>query len=89
VEIHWQPVKLEGGDGRALLQIEWREQGGPPVAAPGQRGFGSKLIEGSIRAELGGSARLLFEPAGLGCDMLIPLENATLEIERGPGAGHE
>jgi len=89
VEIHWQPVKLEGSDGRALLQIEWREQGGPPVAAPGRRGFGSKLIEGSIKAELGGSARLVFEPTGLGCDMLIPLETATLEIERGPGAGNE
>src|SRR6185437_737726 len=37
VEIHWQPVTLEGSDGRALLQIEWREQGGPPVAAPGRR----------------------------------------------------
>src|ERR1041384_2118120 len=29
VEIHWQPVKLEGSDGRALLQIEWRGRGGP------------------------------------------------------------
>jgi two-component sensor histidine kinase len=74
---------------RALLQIEWREQGGPPVALPGQRRFGSKLIESSVRAELGGSARLVFEPVGLSCDMLIPLETAALEIERGPGAGHE
>ena len=83
VEIRWQPVRLEGGDGRGLLQIEWLEEGGPPVAEPQQRGFGSKLIEGSVMAELGGSARLLFAPQGLRCEMSIPLETATGEIERG------
>jgi len=80
VEIRWLPVRLEGGDGRALLQIDWLEQGGPPVSEPRERGFGSKLIEGSIAAELGGSARLIFAPEGLRCEMLIPLERATREI---------
>jgi PAS domain S-box-containing protein len=83
VEIRWQPVRLEGGDGRGLLQIEWREEGGPPVEEPQQRGFGTKLIEGSVMAELGGSARLLFAPQGLRCEISIPLETATGEIERG------
>src|SRR4029077_20213121 len=39
IEIHGQPVR----DARPLLQIDWSEQGGPPVAEPKQRGFGSKL----------------------------------------------
>jgi len=89
IEIRWRPVRLQGGDGRALLQIDWLEEGGPPVAEPNQRGFGSKLIEGSVKAELGGSARLTFAPEGLRCEMLIPLEAATLELRSGQGRGHD
>jgi PAS domain S-box-containing protein len=85
IEIRWQPVRPESGDERAALQIEWQEQGGPAVAEPQQRGFGSKLIEGSVAAELGGSARLLFAPEGLRCEMRIPLEAATGETDRGRG----
>ena len=77
MEICWQPVPAEAG-GRAQLRIDWIERDGPPVAAPQRRGFGSKLIEGSIAAELGGSVRLVFEPAGLRCEIVIPLEAATI-----------
>jgi hypothetical protein len=35
------------------------------------------LIEGSIAAEVGGSASLVFEPAGLRCEIVIPLEAVT------------
>ena len=76
IEIHWQPVRAENG--RPMLRIEWIEQGGPSVAEPEQRGFGSKLIEGSIAAELGGTARLGFEAQGLRCEIVIPLETATV-----------
>src|SRR3712207_7426264 len=30
------------------LQIEWREHGGPPAAAPGRRGFGLRMIERAL-----------------------------------------
>jgi len=89
IEIRWQPTRLEGGDGRGLLQIEWLEQGGPAVEEPQQRGFGSKLIEGGVAAELGGSARLLFAPEGLRCEILIPLEAATVDVDRRRGAAQE
>jgi PAS domain S-box-containing protein len=82
IEIRWQ-VRDDDGS-RPLLRIEWVEQGGPAVAEPQQRGFGSKLIEGSIAAELGGSARLAFKPAGLRCEIVIPLHAAILDIDRGP-----
>lgn len=67
---------LSGDAGRVLirwsvegdeLRLEWKEQGGPPVAVPNGRGFGSRLIERGLNADLGGSARLLFEPDGLRC----------------------
>jgi PAS domain S-box-containing protein len=75
VEIRWQTAP--GDSGRPMLRIEWIEQGGPAVVEPERRGFGSKLIEGSIAAEVGGSASLVFEPAGLRCEIVIPLEAVT------------
>jgi PAS domain S-box-containing protein len=77
IEIHWRPGRTENG--RPALRLDWLEQGGPPVAQPKQRGFGSKLIEGSIAAELGGKARLIFEPQGLHCEIVIPLETAVVD----------
>jgi len=74
IEITWQTVEA---DGRRQLRIDWVEQGGPPVVEPAQRSFGSKLIEGSIAAELGGSAKLHFAPAGLRCEIVVPLEAAA------------
>ena len=65
VEIAWRPAEQ---DGRAWLHIDWIEQDGPPVSPPQRRGFGSRLIEGSIAAELGGGARLDYAPEGLRCD---------------------
>jgi len=83
VEIRWRPVEPRDGGG-TLLQIDWVEEGGPPVSEPQQRGFGSTLIEGSIAAELGGSARLSFARQGLRCEMLMPLEGVTVDIRRNP-----
>ena len=64
-----------------LLRIEWRERGGPTVTPPERRGFGSRFIEGSVAAELQGTARLDFDPAGVRCIMEIPLEAATAGLD--------
>lgn len=53
--------------------IEWREEGGPKVIEPNTRGFGSKLIERGAMRELGGIAKLFFNPSGLECHMIIPM----------------
>jgi PAS domain S-box-containing protein len=49
------------------LTLTWKESGGPAVAEPERRGFGSRLIEQGVDADLGGGARLAFEPDGLKC----------------------
>jgi PAS domain S-box-containing protein len=85
VEIRWQP-QCDSGAGGTQLCIDWVERGGPPPAAPDKRGFGSRLIEGGVATELGGSACLTFAPEGLRCELLIPLEQATREPVRRPGA---
>jgi PAS domain S-box-containing protein len=83
IEIHWRPVRADHK--RPVLRIDWLEHGGPPVANPEQRGFGSKLIQGSIAAELGGTARLAFEPRGLRCEIAVPMENAVVDFRARPG----
>ena len=47
------------------LRLIWTEAGGPPVTAPVQRGFGSRLIERSTRDQLGGEATVDFLPRGV------------------------
>ena len=56
------------------LAFGWKELGGPPVVQPSGRGFGSRLIERGLAADLGGTARLLFEPDGLRCTIEASLE---------------
>ena len=57
---------LWGVDGDRL-RLVWKESDGPAVAAPPSRGFGSRLIERGLSADLGGNARMMFEPDGLRC----------------------
>lgn len=56
---------------KGQLLLEWQERGGPPVAAPQRRGFGSALIERSLRAE-GGGAEAEFAPEGLTWRLRLP-----------------
>ena len=60
----------------------WREQDGPAVAAPKQPGFGSRLIERSLAAQLGARVKLDYAPTGLVCTIDAPL-SAFRESERG------
>jgi CheY-like chemotaxis protein len=64
-----------GDDGS--LEINWRESGGPPVAEPTRRGFGSTIIERTIPHELGGSASLVYPKDGLRAMFLIPSDHVS------------
>jgi light-regulated signal transduction histidine kinase (bacteriophytochrome) len=66
VSVSWR--FLEDG----ALSLSWRESGGPPVAAPNRRGFGSTIIERSMPFELQGQASLRYERTGLEADFTIP-----------------
>ena len=58
------------------LRLTWVESGGPPVSPPDRQGFGSRLIERGLRAGLGGSASMRYEPQGLTCAMEVKLPKA-------------
>ena len=72
VDVTWRVVV--GPDDARRLVLEWRESGGPPVAVPTRRGFGTRLITGGIARELGGSVELSFPPEGARCALDVPLD---------------
>jgi PAS domain S-box-containing protein len=60
-------VDIAWTDQNSTLCLDWKEHGGPPVTAPVRRGFGSRLIEQGLAGDLGGEARIAFDPDGLRC----------------------
>lgn len=59
-----------GADDR--LTLDWREAGGPTVAAPVRRGFGSTIIDRSVSHELGGQAVVDYDAGGLRASFEVP-----------------
>ena len=73
----------------ARLRLRWREAGGPPIAGPPRRrGFGSRVIEATVRDQLRGEVSLAWAPAGLVCEIDIPLHRVA-EPPEGYQAGHQ
>jgi two-component sensor histidine kinase len=66
VAVHWT---TEGG----RFRLRWQESGGPAVAPPSRRGFGSRMIERGLAAELQGEARIDWRPEGVVCTIDAPL----------------
>lgn len=71
VTIEWSIVDVEGA--ARQLRMHWIEAGGPPVAPPDRRGFGSRLIERGLGQDLGGEVRVEFAPTGVTCTIRAPL----------------
>jgi two-component sensor histidine kinase len=59
------------------LALEWLERGGPPVAPPRERGFGFRMIERALAADMDGGAKLDFATSGLVCRIDARLDPAT------------
>jgi PAS domain S-box-containing protein len=66
VRIEWSPAE----DGRLVLR--WTEAGGPSVNAPTRRGFGTHVMEATIRRHMGGDVRLDWRAEGLVCEITLP-----------------
>jgi PAS domain S-box-containing protein len=68
VELKWE---LSPDD----LVLQWIEKGGPLVRAPVARGFGTRIITGSIERQLGGKTFFDWRPDGLQCHVSVPRAN--------------
>ena len=58
------------------LRLSWVERGGPVVAAPSRRGFGTRFIQQSAQAHKG-DARMLTEAEGVTWSIALPLGLST------------
>jgi two-component sensor histidine kinase/CheY-like chemotaxis protein len=67
VEIAWT-VDTE----KQRLHLTWTERGGPPVAPPSRRSFGTRVME-SLGQQLNGQVRLAYEPTGFVYALDVPL----------------
>jgi two-component sensor histidine kinase len=56
------------------FRLRWEEKDGPPVSPPGHRGFGSRMIERGLAAELQGEVRIDWQPKGVVCTIDAPIE---------------
>jgi len=68
--IRWRVMKTHKG---RRLRLEWQEFGGPTVAPPTSRGFGTRMIERGLAVELGGTAQIEFATEGVRCVVDAPL----------------
>lgn len=69
VSVTWRRLPPTEGEG---IEIVWAEAGGPNVATPDRRGFGSLVIERNLSRSVEANVDLTFGPDGVRCRMIIP-----------------
>lgn len=72
-------ISIEWSIRDGMLEFAWVEQGGPPVVPPEHRGFGTRMIERTLRAEFSGSVEMRFASSGLTCKLTarVPLSHSV------------
>jgi two-component sensor histidine kinase len=76
IEIDWS---FDAAPADAEFRLCWRECDGPAVKPPETSGFGSKLINRVLSAELGGAVEVTYATTGLVCDVRAPKKNVALD----------
>jgi len=84
IELSWKEYLEEG---RRTLRIVWRETGGPPVKAPGRTGFGTRLIQRGLAADLNGRVEIAYPPEGVVCTIEAALDEPDADAFGFPTSG--
>jgi PAS domain S-box-containing protein len=64
-------IKAEWSHSAGQITIQWTERGGPTVAAPSRRGFGTNVIERMIKGKLNGTVEFDWRDTGLFCTLVL------------------
>lgn len=82
VDFTWSLAEV---DGAHELTATWREMDGPRVAPPTRAGFGTRLIERGLAADLNGEVRMTYPPDGVVCTIRARIDpEATVEPMQPP-----
>jgi two-component sensor histidine kinase len=80
VTLKWRPVEDD-----EMVHLVWSEEGGPVVPPPTRRGFGSRLIETSVKGVLRGRISVDYSSGSLKCDMVFrPIDEAKSSASAAP-----
>jgi two-component system, chemotaxis family, CheB/CheR fusion protein len=63
------------------FSLRWTESGGPPVIPPTRKGFGSRLVQRVLAAELGGKVDVAYEPSGVVCTIDAPMPDGQARAQ--------
>jgi len=55
-----------------MVDLQWQDDGGPPVSPPTRKSFGSRLLASSAR-QLGAELDLDYAASGLRCRLRFPV----------------
>jgi two-component sensor histidine kinase len=69
ISIHWN-----AGGGPSRVELKWHETGVPDVSPPSRSGFGTRLIEASIKHDLRGDLTVNYGSDGVRYDLRFSLE---------------
>jgi two-component sensor histidine kinase len=68
--VRWAVNRTERG---LVLELDWKESGGPPPKRTRKPGFGSRLIGMVVERQLNGEVLRQFRPEGLEARLVLPL----------------
>ncbi|MDJ0389090.1 PAS domain S-box protein [Roseomonas sp. E05] len=71
IVVRWQ------GESGGMVRLTWQEQNGPPVQAPSRNGFGSRMLERGLPAELGPGSSVELDYAADGFGAVIRFRPVT------------
>lgn len=70
IAIRWE----KAGSPSEMVRLRWVESGGPLLnGVPERRGFGTRVLDRTVRGQLGGTVSLAWNSSGLVCEIEVPL----------------
>ncbi|QLF71909.1 HAMP domain-containing protein (plasmid) [Peteryoungia desertarenae] len=73
------PAEPKGHEDRRIFRLFWLELDGPQVSPPDRTGFGSRMVERALAAEVNGRVTIDYRPTGLVCEVTAPFAGLRAE----------
>ena len=73
-------VSIDWSVAEDMLSLRWLETDGPALRGPpARRGFGARVVEATLRGQLGGAVHWHWRGTGLCCELKLPLRRVAAD----------